>query len=231
MHFQMNHKEVTMDKRRTTKEKVLYILKKDGEVSMRELADYFTISDIAVRKHVQSLLWDGFIKKRRKRQEIGRPYHLYSLTKKGHHTFPNQYDKLPVKLLEDLEELEGKKVVENLLRHHKLQEEKEFASKLPAEGFDERMEAMIRLQEEKGYMMDYSKNETGDYEMKIFNCPIYNLASEFDQVCANEETMYQNLFPNSEVNITSHLTKGAKFCSWTISKEEAEEKLAKITGT
>lgn len=215
----------------TTKEKILYILKKDGEISMKDLADYFTISDIAIRKHVQSLLWDGFIKKRRKRQEIGRPYHLYSLTKKGHHTFPNQYDKLPVKLLEDLEELEGTEVVENLLRYRKVQEEKELASKLPEDGFDERMLEMIRLQEEKGYMIDYTKLDNGDYEMKIFNCPIYNLASEFEQVCSNEETMYRNLFPKSEVKITSHLTKGAKYCSWTISKNDMKDALKKNTGS
>lgn len=220
-----------MDKRMTTKEKVLYILKRDGEISMKELADYFTISDIAVRKHVQSLLWDGFIKKRRKRQEIGRPLHLYSLTKKGHHTFPNQYDELPVKLLKDLERLEGKEVVENLLHYRKSEEEKEFLSKLSSEDFEERILEMIRLQEERGYMMDYIKKDNGDYEMKIFNCPIYNLASEFEQVCTNEETMYQNIFPESEVNITSHLTKGAKYCSWTISKEEVKNRVKGNTGS
>lgn len=209
----------------TTKEKVLYILKKDGEISMKELADYFTISDIAVRKHVQSLLWDGFIKKRKERQEIGRPFHVYSLTKKGHHTFPNQYDELPVKLLEDLEALEGEEVVKNLLRHRKMREEAEFASKLPDGDFDERMLEMIRLQEEKGYMIDYTKLENGDYKMKIFNCPIYNLASEFHEVCKNEETMYQNLFPNRDINVTSHLTKGAKYCSWIISKGDDHDQV------
>lgn len=212
----------------TTKEKVLYILKKDGEISMKELADYFTISDIAVRKHVQSLLWDGFIKKRKERQEIGRPFHLYSLTKKGHHTFPNQYDELPVRLLEDLEQLEGKEVVENLLRHRKVREESEFASKLPNGNFDDRMAEMVRLQEEKGYMIDYKRLDNGNYEMKIFNCPIYNLASEFHEVCTNEETMYQNLFPDKDVKVMSHLTKGAKYCSWVISQDEGEEQREEV---
>lgn len=207
----------------------MYILKKDGEISMKELSDYFTISDIAVRKHVQSLLWDGFIKKRKERQEIGRPFHLYSLTKKGHHTFPNQYDELPVKLLEDLEQLEGKEVVENLLRHRKVREEAEFASRLPDGDFDERMFEMIRLQEEKGYMIDYTKLDNGDYKMKIFNCPIYNLASEFHEVCTNEETMYQNLFPDRKVNVTSHLTKGANYCSWIISQEDTDEILEGVS--
>lgn len=218
-----------MKRRMTTKEKILYILKKDGEISMKELADYFTISDIAIRKHVQALIWDGFIKKRKERQEIGRPYHLYSLTKKGHGTFPNQYEELPVKLLEDLQAIEGQKAVENLLHYRKVREQEEIASQLPDGDFDDKILAMIRVQEEKGYMIDHTKKANGDYEIKIFNCPIYNLASQFHQVCTNEESMYKNLFPNSHVNITSHLTKGAKYCSWTISKDNQKVKVG--TGT
>src|SRR5699024_8088257 len=113
----------------------------------------------------------------------------------------------PVKLLEDLEEMEGKEVVEKLLRHRKMREEAELTSKLPTSDFDERMLEMIRLQEEKGYMMDYTKLDNGDYKMQIFNCPIYNLASEYHEVCTNEKTMYQNLFPDRDINVTSYLTK------------------------
>src|SRR5690625_5114338 len=127
----MIERGISMDKQMTTKDRILYILKKNGEISMKELADYFTISDIAIRKHVQSLIWEGFIKKRKERQEIGRPFHLYSLTKKGHRTFPNQYEHLPVKLLEDLQVLEGQKVVEDLLKYRQQREEEEIASQLP----------------------------------------------------------------------------------------------------
>src|SRR5699024_1977188 len=209
-----------MDKQMTTKEKIIYVLKKNGEVSMKELASHFSISDIAVRKHVQVLLWDGFIKKRTERQDVGRPFLLYSLTKKGHHTFPNQYDELPVTLLEDLQEIEGTEVVERLLQHRKQEEANELLTQMPDGEFDERMLAMIELQQEKGYLMDYTKHENGDYEMKIFNCPIYNVASEFKQVCKNEKRLYESLFPDSEVNVSSYLTEGANYCSWVISNNK-----------
>src|SRR5690625_702269 len=141
-----------MVKQMTTKDRILYILKKNGEISMKELVDYFTISDIAIRKHVQSLIWDGFIKKRKERQEIGRPFHLYSLTKKGHGTFPNQYDELPVSLLKDLESLQGEQAVEKLLDYRKDREEAEIVAQLPAADFDSRIKKLINIQEEKGYM-------------------------------------------------------------------------------
>ena len=216
------------EKKMTTKEKILYILKKDGEISMKELAEHFSISDIAIRKHVQSLIWDGFIQKRKVRQEIGRPYHVYSLTKKGHSTFPNQYEELPVKLLQDLEALEGKQMVDDLLQYRRERIQNEIDKELP-DDFDARIEKMIRLQKERGYMIDYQKLDNGDYHIKIFNCPIYNIASAYHEVCENEEIMYNQLFPDSDVTVTSYLTKGAKYCSWTISKERSKLKVG--TGT
>lgn len=217
------------EKKMTTKDKILYILKKDGEIAMKELADHFSISDIAIRKHVQALIWDGFIKKRKVRQDIGRPYHVYSLTKKGHGTFPNQYEELPVRILQDLEALEGEQVVNKLIEFRKDREKNELMAHLPEDDFDARMEEMIKLQQEKGYMIDYEKLENGDYHIKIFNCPIFNVASSYHQICDNEEIMYKEIFPNSNVGISSYLTKGAKYCSWTISK--ADEKLEVGTGT
>lgn len=217
------------EKKMTTKEKILYILKKDGEISMKELADHFSISDIAIRKHVQALIWDGFIKKRKVRQDIGRPYHVYSLTKKGHGTFPNQYEELPVKMLKDLEAIEGEKVVNKLIEFRRDREQNELDSQLPVDDFDERMMEMIRLQKEKGYMIDYSKLDNGDYHIKIFNCPIFNVASEYHQICENEELMYKQLFPHSNVNVSSYLTKGAKYCSWTFTK--SDKKVHVETGT
>lgn len=213
----------------TTKEKILYILKKDGEISMKELAEHFSISDIAIRKHVQSLIWDGFITKRKVRQDIGRPYHVYSLTKKGHGTFPNQYEELPVTLLQDLEALEGKEMVDNLLRFRRERIQNEIIEQLPEDDFDKRIEEMIRIQKERGYMIDYKKLDNGDYHIKIFNCPIFNMASHYHSVCENEEIMYKQLYPNSQVSVTSYLTKGAKYCSWTITK--ADQDLHTETGT
>jgi|SRR5690625_4638473 len=209
-----------MIKRTTTKDKILHILKKDSEIAIKDLMDYFSISEVAIRRHLNDLIRQGFVKERVVKQDIGRPYHLYSLTGKGHETFPNQYEQLPLELLKDLESLQGKKAVSELLLKRKKREEEEFSSQLQGEDFDKKVKKIVELQEEKGYMMEVEKVPDGGYEIKNFNCPIYNLASNYVQICTNEKDLYATLFPESKVIAHSCMTKGEKYCRWVITKPE-----------
>lgn len=68
---------------KSTKEKLLFILKRDSEASIKEIMDYFTISNVAVRRHLNDLIREGFVAERTEKQEIGRPYLIYSLTKRA----------------------------------------------------------------------------------------------------------------------------------------------------
>ena len=207
-----------MNKRTSTKEKILHILKKDSEISIKELMEYFSISEVAVRRHLNDLLRQGFVKEKIVKQDIGRPFHLYLLTAKGHNTFPNQYEQLPMELLQDLEELQGEEAVKDLLLKRKEREEAEFVSQMENIDFDEKVKRIAEIQQEKGYMIEYEKTASGDYEVKNFNCPIFNLASNYGQICNNEKDIYRNIFPDSKVKAQSCMTKGAKYCCWTITK-------------
>lgn len=189
---------------------------------MRELARNFTISEIAVRKHVQTLMSEQFIKERRVRQDIGRPIHLYSLTDKGHRTFPNKYETFPVELLQDLKAIQGEDAVEQLLQVRQERDESEIHKQLPDENFDQRLEKMLAIQEEKGYMIEYEKLENGDYKIKKYNCPLFHIVTNFKQICGHEQNMYENLFPKSKVDVNSYMVDGAPFCSWYISKPKRE---------
>lgn len=209
-----------MARKKTAKEKILDILKKDHEVSIKELMDYFTISEVAVRRHLNDLIRQQFVEERVVKQDIGRPFHLYSLTRKGHETFPNQYDHLPVELLKDLEALHGKKVVKEVLLKRKEREENELVTELEKANFDDKVKRMVELQGEKGYMLAYEQTEDGHYEIKNFNCPIYNLATEFKVVCKNEKDMYRTIFPGSKITSRSCMTSGGKYCCWVISKPD-----------
>lgn len=207
----------------TTKDRLLHQLKKDYELSMKELMTYFSISEVAVRKQLQDLIRQGLIRKREVKAEIGRPMLIYALTDKGHHTFPNQYKVLPSELLADLEVSLGKKAVHQLLRERKDREERELQFHMEDASFPEKVEKLIDYQEEKGYMIEIETKETGDIELKNFNCPIYHLASNYQIICTNEKEMYRSLFPESEITSSSCMTKGGKYCCWQITNPAGEE--------
>src|SRR5690625_6701533 len=118
----------------------------DPESTMKEIMEHFSISETAVRKHLQELISNGFIKERVVKQEIGRPYHLYSLTGKGHATFPTQEGQLPLDLLQDLEEVGGKQLVNELLLKRREREEEELFSELEHKSFAEKVRKLTELQ-------------------------------------------------------------------------------------
>lgn len=207
-----------MNKRTPTKQKLLNILKKDHRCTIKDIMVYFTISEIAVRKHIHELEQQGFIRKISNKQDIGRPFYMYELTDKGHKTFPNQYEKLPLELLRDLEDLQGTKMVDSLLEKRMEREASFFKQEIKTEDFDDKIAEVARIQDEKGYMVEYEKQEDGSYEMKNFNCPIINIASTYQKVCTNEKEVLKDIFQNSDVLSYSCITEGDHYCKWKITK-------------
>ncbi|MFD2045156.1 helix-turn-helix transcriptional regulator [Ornithinibacillus salinisoli] len=203
-------------KRAPTRQKLLNILKKEHDLTIDGIMEYFTISEIAVRRHIHELENQGLIKRNTIKQKIGRPYYTYELTVEGHSTFPNQYDKLPVELLKDLEELQGSAAVNQLLIRRMEREKAYFEMEIKADNFDQRIAEVAKIQDEKGYMVEIEKTAEGHYEMKNYNCPISNIASCYKQVCDNEKHVFDELFAESEVIPRSCITNGDNFCKWII---------------
>lgn len=209
---------IAMKKRTPMKQQLLRILKKDPDSTIKTIMSYFTVSEVAVRRHLHELIQQGFINENIIKQDLGRPYHTYTLTKKGHLTFPNQYEQLPVELLNDLEELQGSKAVEKLLDKRLEREEALYRVHVTAENFDKKIAEIARIQDKKGYMVEYEKTIDGNYIIKNYHCPIMNVANEYQQVCNNEKKLFQNLFIHSKVFSSSCITEGDHCCKWIITK-------------
>ena len=207
-----------MNKRTSTKQKLLNILKKDHKLTMKEIMAYFTISEIAVRRHIHELIQQGFLKKQSMKQEIGRPYYIYELTEKGHATFPNENDTLPLEILQDLEAVEGPQVVKKVLAKRMERDKAAFQQTIESDCFDENIATIVKIQEDKGFMIEYEQTENGDYEIRNYNCPIMNIASKYQQVCLNEKKVLSDVFSDSKVISKSCIATGGKYCEWVITQ-------------
>src|SRR5690625_1303412 len=212
-----------MIKRASTKDKLLNILKKDHKSTIKEIMDYFTISEIAVRRHLNELEQQGFITREEVKQEIGRPYYVYLLTEKGHQTFPNQYEQLPIELLQDLEAVKGKQAVTEVLAQRIQREKAYFNERIQSDDFDQKVADVARIQDEKGYMIEYEKTPEGHYEITNYNCPILNIASTYKQLCSNEKKVLSEIFSESNVISKTCIIRGDNFCKWIITKSKAND--------
>lgn len=201
---------------KTTKDKLLMILKKNKAITIDQIMQIITISEPAVRKHLHELEKQGLLIKKSNKQNIGRPFYTYELSKKGHGIFPNQYEGMPVELLKDLEELQGPDSVKALLYKRMEREESNLLAELDGIDFEQKVEKLVELQNKAGYMLEVMKTPEGDYVLTNFNCPIANIAHHFRQVCSNEKVMYNHVFEESEVLPESLITSGAHVCKWII---------------
>jgi len=207
-----------MNKRTPTKQKLLNILKRDQKLTIKEIMAYFSISEIAVRRHIHELIQQGFLEKQSMKQKIGRPYYTYDLTEKGHATFPNENETLPLEILQDLEAVQGKQAVKSVLAQRMERERIQFLEEVESENFDQRVSTIVKIQEDKGFMIEYDQTTDGDYEIRNYNCPIINIASKYQQVCSNEKQVLGEVFPDSNVISRSCIATGGKYCNWIITK-------------
>lgn len=207
-----------MKKKMTTKDQLLLVMKKEGESTMKVIMEHFIISEIAIRRHLRELIAQKFITERPVKQEVGRPFHKYKLTALGHNTFPNQDNSLPLEILKDVEATLGREAVSNVLKERKNRESDSYQDEVAGKPFEEQIEKVAEIQDQHGYMVEYSKNTDGSYNIVNYNCPVYNIASSYHEICHNEKDVLEKTFPNSTVISDSRIVDGKKNCCWTISK-------------
>lgn len=197
------------------------LLKKNESLTFEDIMSHFTISEPALRKHIHQLERQHLIEKKAHKQKIGRPYYTYQLTKQGHQLFP-QNDRLSLELLHDLENLYGRKAVNELFQERMEREKSTYEEICTSDAVEDRLEEVARLQSENGYMAEVRKYENGEIEMINYNCPIYKLARTYGQLCSNEKTMYEHLFPDRSVRMDSNIVAGDHTCRWIIAPKETE---------
>src|SRR5437870_13452650 len=74
----------------TTRDKILELLRVNGEMTVGALSDELAVSGVNIRGHLSRLERDSLVTMRVvKSQERGRPSFLYKLTDKGHELFPS----------------------------------------------------------------------------------------------------------------------------------------------
>ncbi|GFZ83129.1 transcriptional regulator [Compostibacillus humi] len=203
-------------KKQTPKEKILELLKKKKALTITEMMPYFSISEIAVRKHLNGLIQKGYVKKIAHKQKVGRPYYTYMLTKKGHDTFPSQYKSLPLQLLQDLEEMQGLEMVNSLLERRIEKEKCDLEEFIQADSLTARIEEYVELQNKKGYMLEWKQLEDGKAEIINHHCPVAEIAENYSQVCLNEKVLLEEILNDGKIEFRACMAKGAPVCRWII---------------
>jgi len=211
----------------STKDDILQFLLKRGEASAQTLAESLGVSAQAIRRHLKDLTAEALIEHRTVQTGMGRPNHLYQLSRKGRDRFPAQYDNFAISLLDTLADTVGQDQVQTILQKQWERKADEYRRKVGEGPIEERVERLVKLRKAEGYMAEWHAVEpdgeicaTGPcYMITEYNCAISHIAENFPSVCGHELEMFQRALPDCAVQRTHWLVEGEHRCGYLVQAE------------
>ena len=201
-----------------TREKILLLLKKSGFLSIDDLSGELNITSMGTRQHLLILERKGLIEYITKKQGIGRPSFLYTLTERAKNLFPKGYDKFIIDLFKDIEKNEGQDKIDEILRWHKNRLLKQVEKTLSGKRtIKDKMNGLRDFFESEGYFAELLVSND-HYTLRLFNCPIYKLAAEYKDICLDELQLFKDIL-GKDLNREECIIEGNPSCTYTFKKQ------------
>jgi predicted ArsR family transcriptional regulator len=141
------------------------------------------------------------------------------LSQEADELFPRNYSNLTLDFLRDIKEMDGLGKIDALFRRRENRLEETYSRKMQGD-LKQRVATLAELQNEKGYMVEWGQDQaTGHYYITEYNCPIAQVAREFNQACSCELSLFRRVL-KADVEQTSCMAKGGDKCLFQIKKAE-----------
>jgi predicted ArsR family transcriptional regulator len=203
--------------KKSTKDKILDLLKKDVSLTVNNLTESLNITHMAVRKHLNILEKDELIQSTEVKQPMGRPLQIYTLTEKGERLFPKNYEGITVDFLQDIKELHGEDSIQYLFKKREQRLTDEYVPRISQKDSTcDKINEIVNIQNEKGYMANATQIDENTYELIEYNCPILAVAKEFKIACQCETQMLKNVLDTKQVNRICCKTDGDDHCRFLV---------------
>ncbi len=202
---------------------------KRGTATAGSMAHHLEVTPQAVRRHLKTLETSELIEHQSSQEGIGRPNHLYQLSRKGREHFPDQYDQFALSLLNTVADTLGPEQVSKLLKHQWQGKAKEYKEKLGEAPLHERMQTLVKLRQTEGYMAECYPAEGQEADGAAFviteyNCAIAHIAESYPTVCGHELAMFAVALPDCSVERTHWLVNGEHQCGYLVKAKDVKAK-------
>ncbi|RYL94346.1 transcriptional regulator [Sporolactobacillus sp. THM7-4] len=212
-----------------TKNKILDILKRREKLTASELSDYLQMTKMGVRKHLNVLVKDGWIKVENIRRSAGRPVQLFSLTSKADQLFPRNYEGMAVHFLNDIEQLFGKDSIRLLFEKSKERLLHEYEPAMAdRKSNEEKISELAKLQNVRGYMSQLNQINDSTYELIEYNCPIFAIANRYRLACVLETDLIRDALKAERVERIMCRPDGEAHCRFMIKFDKTQMKEEKL---
>ena len=199
----------------STRQTILTLLKTRGPSHAGYLARTLGMTEMGVRRHLNTLEKDGFVELSVVRQPMGRPSHVYTLTEASAALFPSNYHTLTLDLLD---ELDDRQVIDQVFEGRKRKLLERYGPRMSEKSLDQRVQELAAIQNKGGYMVEVEAHPLEGYVLNEYNCPIARVADRYQQACQCELELFRELL-GTRVERTECLAKGGGRCSYQIGSQ------------
>jgi predicted ArsR family transcriptional regulator len=198
-----------------TRRRLLALLKRRGRMAVGELAGELAVTQMAVRKHIAALEAAGLVEAEREPRPVGRPRSLYHLTPAAEPLFPQSYPQLTVELLEDVRDLHGATEVHTLFQRRSDRLYDRYRRSMKGLPLEDQVAELARLRDEDGFMCDWRREPDGTLVLEEHNCPLFQVASRFNEACTVELDLFRSLL-EAKVQRQHWMVEGKHVCRYMI---------------
>ena len=145
---------------KNTKEQILALLKLNGNMTILELAHELEITEMAVRRHIQTLERDKLIQSEMKKQTMGRPSKVYQLAELGEDTFPKKYKEFSLQILQGLRDAGHEELIQEILVKNQEKQFEQYQAEFKGKTFNDKLNYLKKVQEHDGFMPEI-ENQNG----------------------------------------------------------------------
>jgi predicted ArsR family transcriptional regulator len=204
--------------------RVARALLEGGPQTAAVLAERLDLSTTAVRRHLDSLLEDGFVEAGERApygpaantdrpRSAGRPAKVFALTADGRDAFEQQYDDLAVQALRYLADTAGSDAVDAFARRRVSGLEDRYGATLDAAGPEERPRLLVEVLNDEGYAASLVGGPGGPaVQLCQHHCPVSHVAAEFPALCEAETEAFSRLL-GTHVTRLATLAHGDGVCT------------------
>ncbi|CDG89594.1 transcriptional regulator [Xenorhabdus bovienii] len=200
----------------TVSERLLMLLKTRGAMQASDAGKILGTSGEAARQQFVKLAKEGLVEAESETRGVGRPTQLWHLTDKGHARFPNTHAELTVQLLTIIRSQLGETAMDLIINTREQKTSASYKIAMEnAEGLQEKIERLVAIRNQEGYMAQYSVQEDGAILFIENHCPICAAATVCQGFCRAELKLFQEIL-QAEVERTEYILNGARRCAYRI---------------
>lgn len=200
-----------------THDKILNLLKVQGALTAKSLADELGLTTMGIRQHVLALEETGDVTYTDHKAARGRPTRFWSLTEKSNDHFANRHDELTVQLIDSVIAVFGDDGLEKLIANREESSMRAYRLALADRfGVEEKLTMLAKLRSDEGYMATVTVKD--DFYWLLENhCPICAAATKCVNFCRSELQLFQHLFEDiALITREEHIVEGARRCAYKV---------------